>query len=544
MVDKPYYLQNFERLCDHARRHHGALLTAGEWRTLDAFAALPQPSQLLLVRMLTRKGPWFRSDRLAYAEVGDTRAAAAPLVAQGFVYRNEPLQALALLALLREDESRALAQACGLPMRGGLAARLPALAARLPPDALAAWTAQRFDWYRVATGGWIDTLMLLFFGNRRQDLSTFVVAELGHVRYEAVAPEALRVFATREDFQQFRQLLALRAEAGAAVARDDTSAMLRAAAGLCAAPDHRLLPARRDRTLVRLAEAFERRGQRDIALAICRHARGPEADRRQALLQARIERERGAEATPTAGAATTVTRRPRTLSFRPVEQVLEIPWHAGRVEACTLDWLLAQGYRGAHFENAFATSVFGLACWDIVFSAVPGAFFNPYQVAPADLHDSAFHARRADAFAQRFAEIREGRWRQRAQQHAQAKRGIANPFVDWWAVDTPLFHDLCDGLHDAAVAALCQRIAQDPRGACSGFPDLSLRHGDSPTRFCEVKSPNDQLSSRQREWMQLLQDHGHAAWVARICTPPVPPPDDGSTAPAAPADWADGNGHA
>ena len=537
MAQKPYYLVNFERLCAHALRNHAGaqagdeaglptapagpragLLTTEEGRALAAFVALPLPAQLLFVRMLTRKGPWLRSDRLDYPEVGPdvshVRAAADALVAAGLVVRNEPVPAAALLALLRDEETRPLATALGLPARTGVAARHAALAALIPASWLAAWVGQRFDWLRVHPRGWIDTLLLLFFGNRRQDLSTFVVADLGHVRYEPVAEDALRVFEDGADFGGFRSLLDARDAAGRAAAHGDAPAMLVAALELVQAPDHRLLPGRRDRALVRLAEAFGRAGHVGLAIALCDHARGPEAAHRRALLEARP--------LPAGTPGPTTPRAKRAAPYRPEQRQVALDWRAGQVERCTLDWLRAQGYRGAHYENHFATALFGLACWDIVFAPVPGAFFNPWQVGPADLHDEAFLARRSEAFEARLADIRAGTWRTRIARCAREKQGIANPFIDWRALDWPLFEDLCDGLANDTVAAMCARIAQDPRRACSGFPDLSLRRGDAGTEFCEVKSPNDQLSTRQREWLQLLQGCGHPAWVARIATAAAP----------------------
>ena len=522
MTPKPYYLLNFERLCAHALQNHAGqragLLTTEEGRALAAFMALPLPAQMLFVRLLTRKGPWLRSDRLDYPEVGDAVAAADALVEAGLVTRNEPVPAAALLALLRDEETRPLAAALGLPARAGVGARHAALAARIPARWLAAWVAQRFDWLRVHPRGWIDTLLLLFFGNRRQDLSTFVVADLGHVRYEPVAEAALRVFDDAADFRGFRALLDARDAASSASAHADVPAMLAAAVRLAQAPDHRLLPGRRARALVRLAEAFGRAGHAALGITLCVLAGGPEAAHRRALLEARPSR----AGTPAGTPAATSPRARRAPPFRPEQRQLALEWRTGQVEQCTLAWLREQGYRGAHYENHFATALFGLACWDIVFTAVPGAFFNPWQVGPADLYDDAFMARRGEAFAARFEDIRAGNWRTRIARCARDKQGIANPFVDWRALDWPLFEDLCDGLADATVAAMCTRIAQDPRRACSGFPDLSLRRGDAGTEFCEVKSPNDQLSARQRDWLQLLQACGHPAWVARIATAGLP----------------------
>ncbi len=516
MVDKPYYLINFERLCDHAQTHHGDLLTSEEGRALAAFRALHPQAAMLFVRMLTRKGPWLRSDRLVYAEVGEVAPAAAALVDAGLVTRNEPLASTGLLALLHADDTRGLAEFVGLPARGALAARNAALAAMLPSQWLAAWMAQRFDWLRVHPQGWIETLLLLFFGNRRQDLSTFVVAELGHVRYEPVAAEALRVFRDDLDLHRYRAVLRARDAVADGISRNDHATMLDAAVRLLQQGEHWLLPGRQDRALVHLAEAFGRGGRNALAITLCAAARSPEAAHRRSLLETRAARQ---AAVP----AASVQPAPKVLRapvFRPEQRELRLAWESGAVERCALDWMRDQGYRGAHYENRFATAVFGLTCWDLVFAPLPGAFFNPWQVGPADLYDETFLSRRSEAFAARMNELRGGGWRTRIARCVREKQGIATPFVDWRALDWPLFEDLCDGLADATVVAACTRIARDPRRACSGFPDLTLRRGDGQTEFCEVKSPNDQLSNRQREWLQLLQDCGHVAWVARIATPP------------------------
>ena len=533
MIDtRPYYLQNFERLTQHASSVYADLLSVYERARLAQFQSLPEPSRNLFVRMLTRRGQqprseqspgsdrWLRSDKLVYAEVGDCMTAAQPLITHGFIRCDAAIGAATLLTLMTDAELRPLAAGLGIARSLDAAARRAAIDAQLPDFMLRAWLRQHFHWLRVLDTQWIDTLMLLYFGNRRQDLSTFVVAELGHVRYETVLFASERPFADRADFERFRALLDLRQRAHSSSWTSDAQALLSVSNALLQAPDHGLLPGRRDRTLVLLAETFSKLGLYHAGIAVCSGVASPEAQRRLSLLHARVA---SALPSPTADAVrepslpVSAPRRKNTL-FRPLERSFSLAWRPGEVEAQTLAVLMEQGYRGAHLENAFPTALFGLLCWDVVFAAVPGAFFNAYQVGPADLDSADFYARRCERFKARVDAIRAGAedWRERAAATHVDKHGIANPFVSWREIDWPLFFDLCAGLRDEAAAMICEHIAQDPRRHRVGFPDLSLRQADAPTVFCEVKSPNDQLHPAQRRWLQQLQQVGHHAWVARV----------------------------
>ena len=74
-----YYLHNFQRALDWIGERYADLLDVREQGFLTGFSALPQQSQALLVRMLMRRGPWFRADKLVYEEIPDIAAAAGPL---------------------------------------------------------------------------------------------------------------------------------------------------------------------------------------------------------------------------------------------------------------------------------------------------------------------------------------------------------------------------------------------------------------------------------------------------------------------------------
>ena len=76
--------EHFGETWPQAQRY-ADLLSAEETQFIGAFAALPLPSRALFVRLVMRKGCLFRASKLNYPEIGDTRAAAQPLLATGWV---------------------------------------------------------------------------------------------------------------------------------------------------------------------------------------------------------------------------------------------------------------------------------------------------------------------------------------------------------------------------------------------------------------------------------------------------------------------------
>ena len=162
----------------------GDLLRPGERELTERFLALPVQARRLYVRMLTRKGPWFRLEGLRYLEIPDLGEALAGLRGAGFAAAREAAAPEDLLPLARKEEILGLLQdpsharsmsrmdlAATLLARGGPALG-PALAAAVPAAA-----PLHLDWARL--------MFLLFFGNGDQDLTDFILADTGRVRFEA-----------------------------------------------------------------------------------------------------------------------------------------------------------------------------------------------------------------------------------------------------------------------------------------------------------------------------------------------------------------------
>ena len=440
-----YYLLNFQTVLQDVQGRCGDLLRPGERELTERFLALPVQARRLYVRMLTRKGPWFRLEGLRYLEIPDLGEALAGLRGAGFAAAREAAAPEDLLPLARKEEILGLLQdpsharsmsrmdlAATLLARGGPALG-PALAAAVPAAA-----PLHLDWARL--------MFLLFFGNGDQDLTDFILADTGRVRFEAYPLDpGGRLHAAAE-----------RAEEMAAVPWDVGEE--------------------------RFAHRFLRRLSRNENLA----------------------------------AAWVLTHPPP----EPVPEVrLLLPGpRPGTVEQAALEAARAEGWDGFFSENVLWRALFGLALWEVLFAPVPGAFQHRFQAAPADLEGPDFFLRRSGLVEARLARLAEpGAFAREVRAAAEAKRGIANVFVNWRALDPVWLERALDALPGAAAVSVLAAMAPNPLAFASGFPDLFLFRPDPPRcRLWEVKGPGDALRPGQERWLRHFNRAGIDARVARV----------------------------
>ena len=134
-----YYLHNFQRALDWVQTRHGDLLDVEEQQFLARFRALPQDARALLVRMVMRRGPWFRASKLAYEEIPGTEEAAAPLLALGWLCARQDLGLSELFALHTKRELLQILQPAPLHPAMRKADMLAALVAGQPAWRAAVW---------------------------------------------------------------------------------------------------------------------------------------------------------------------------------------------------------------------------------------------------------------------------------------------------------------------------------------------------------------------------------------------------------------------
>ena len=209
--DPFYYLANFQQALAWLDARCADLFDTAERRFVDDFARAPRAAQALLVRMLMRNGPYFRVSRLRYDEIGCPHAAAAPLVAAGWL-DDAPALALDTLApLVTKAELLELAARTGIraDRRSTRVQLLDALGAAPPaPRAWPAWYPDAADAvFALAVAPLCERLRLMFFGNLHQQWSEFVLAALRVFRYERVPfDDASRAFRRRADVDAYLAL--------------------------------------------------------------------------------------------------------------------------------------------------------------------------------------------------------------------------------------------------------------------------------------------------------------------------------------------------
>jgi hypothetical protein len=536
----PYYLDHFRQVLEAVKQRYGFILDPAEHAHIRRIEALRKPAQMLYARLVNRKGPCFRLDRISYPEIPALEAAAVELTAQGLLVPCDTSLKAALRRklygcfTLPELQASLTEHRLPRPVRKGdllswlegwdestpwlegLLARHPVL--RLP--ACDPWPFLRF----------------LFFGELRDNLSDFVTRELGFMVTERMDQERLRAqFATRQAATDAYRMACLYNEFRGM--RDGQPALDTLRWWQAQAIDRAALAAgvaSFDRLVDRLGKRLERAGAFVESLKL--YATSPAAparERRARLLikdgcrQEAIGLLQAMAADPSDGEEAYVARQllarlaktARCSEARQYQQssrqiILEDAEQS--VETATLQHYRRAGWQGVHSENWLWNAIFGLLLWDIIYDPDVGAFHSPLQFAPADLHDPGFYDRRQVQIEHRLAMLRDpaASFAMMAARHDE-KAGIANPFVSWHEDLLTLVRIAIDRLPAIGLGAVLRRFAQDIKRRSRGFPDLFLWTA-TEYRFVEVKSENDQLSSAQYQWLRFLEEAGIVVSLDRV----------------------------
>ena len=535
-----YYAANLLTVIDSVLDRYGDILTDDERAFGERITALTCQAQRLLARLLgrvaAREDRVVREDSLDYAEVLDIPAAIAELAASGFIERCPPLPAEVAVGLLTRPEMRRVFWDVGGASKGRKADHLGRVVAANPP-AFCRWRIRRFvGWLRFKESTHLDLYRLLFFGDRHQDLTTFVLRDLGVHRYERVdLSRDTRQFADRETLRLYLDLAAANDEIGTVfpkrvAEREPLDESTRQAAiavivkRLWEPFDNRMLERRRSRALNRLGRSLEREGDFDKALACYgRSTLAPARERRMRILH-RLGDGEGVEclraevlespwAALEADFATRFARRFRRPAA-PVEDLV-LTGSASGIEAQALKHLTSGAGVGWHLENDLPMAVFALAYWSWLFAPVEGAFVNAFQTGPVDLYWPDFFASRAATCDDPLI----GPLKPHLRKTAAAKAGIANRLFSWRRFSPDVVEAVTDNIPESDLKALVEIVREDLGGKRSGFPDLTVIYGPGRYEFVEVKGPGDQLQIHQRLWIEALEKRGLPVRVLRYRRP-------------------------
>jgi hypothetical protein len=520
-----YYLENFHTVLAWIRERYSDLLTDEELEFIERFTALSQASRALMVRMVMRKGDLFRANKLRYDEIGCTREAARPLIENGWI-DDQPLLTLEqLFGLLRKTEIADVFR-LSLPKTSTRKAdQLEALSTQFTEArSFHEWYAASGDCvYQVSVTALCDRLRLMFFGNFSQGWSEFVLSDLGIFKYEKVAfSNASRGFRTRQDVDDYLHLHRCRerfyeGEAPEDILKDLPASVLenawlegRRAKFLFQVGQHYEQVDELQNALaiymgcaypgarIRAIRVMERSGQFEPAFDLAQLAQEmPESEEeKQQLLRImpRLHRKLGKPKIPACTAA----------PLARIDLTLRRPEADFYVEGVVRDYLGQQqaDARVHYVENTLINSLFGLLCWEAVFSAVPGAFFHPFHKAPADLLSADFHRRRKQVFADCLAQLGSEQYKKTIMKNFREKAGIQSPFVFWGILTEELLELALACLPAPHLKKWFERMLLDIKSNRSGFPDLILFWPQEKRyQMIEVKGPGDRLQDNQIRWL-------------------------------------------
>ncbi|MFV8782616.1 VRR-NUC domain-containing protein [Microbulbifer sp. SA54] len=539
-----YYLSNFRALLDFVISRYDALLSAEERAFFADFQALATDSQRLYVRLLSRKGvpssagALFRQTKLAYSEIDDLPRAVEQLVTSGLLLRNPALPLAEILPLFTKAEL------------------LPRSLSPLPnaikrPELEQALLEQPLDPANVSAGEPIlavqaaehfETFKLCFFGNLNQDLTDWVLRDLGLYQYERYPLDRHNLpFQSRAQIEQHLQYYDCLMLADEALA-NGSEAILALAAQLPAAHgEDATLHRRVDRLRLTLARQLERCDALDAADQLYQACTRPPARERRARIAVKrgdidggLSLCREILAAPLNEAETvfaesfghrTAKRAKHAKDwaapdrYQPPTETVALPPADGRVELIAAAWLESEHDSECFYvENTLFNGVLGLYIWDLLFAPVPGAFFNPFQVAPSDFRTPDFYPSRREALDQRLAELTGQTLAARVWQHFDSKQGIANPLVAWEALSAALLTRALEHIPAHHWRELFRRLLADISHHRNGLPDLIHFPADGGYELVEVKGPGDRLQQNQQRWLGFFARHGiphrvlHVEW--------------------------------
>ncbi len=538
-----YYLHNFHQVLQWVQHVSADLLEPEHVQCDHAFAQASQSAQALLVRLLMRKGPVFRIDKLRYAEIEDLEAAVQELAACKLIEIDPALDLDTLFAVHTMPELRRMFHDLPAAGRKSDYQQWIARAQGEQERPFLQWCARpelQAPLLRLSAAvvHWAQRLQLLFFGNHYQDWSEFVLSDLGLYRYEAVAlDQGSRAFRHQEDVRLYETLSELRDAPDEADLEHWTE---RFAAVQRIQTDSDWLRRRKAKTVFQLGQQAERQHWWSLAEQAYAQTRWPGARYRQLRVLERQEKQEDAwplfcqawEQPESEGEAQKLRRMlprlrrklaleapPTAPSGKPASRTqrsdLVLPDDGTRVEVQVLSHWNSPLAPVFYVENTLFPALLGLLGWDAIYAPLPGAFFHPYQACPADWGSPDFVSRRQNLFDQSLSVLNGTDYKTVIWQRWQEKRGIQCPLLIWPALDESLIGQALHCIPAQHLQLVFTRILQDWRDNRAGLPDLvRFMPAQQSYELIEVKGPGDRLQDNQRRWLSYFEQH---AIPARVC---------------------------
>lgn len=535
-----YYLSNFSFLVNWVVTRYQDVLSREEKHFAQVFEQLPHHSQCLFVRLSGRSGPLFRADKLRYQEIDDLQDAAKYLINCGFIDTNSHLSVAEVAKLLNKAE---LLDAFVSKLKSEPKYELISRLILEYPDARTwqHWMGGRFGQvYRLTTQDILQNFILLFFGNAYQDLTEFVLQDIGVIRYENYPIDNQhRIFKNREELLQYQQLMRLRDQMAMEPALDD---LINLASQIPPSVTSDTLIRKKSKLCNQVAYAFEKHQSYEHALNIYKQSDLPPTRERQIrlfekqgnyseawhVLEKVIQHPINEEELQIAERilpriAKKMGKTPiKKISMQLTEQILNLPRFTGddvrvfKVEESVRLYFHSDLQPCFYVENQLILGLFGLWLWPEMFRGLDGAFANPFQSAPSDMYEPSFVAKRP-GINNLFRLFTDRSYKTHIRNMWKLKNGFANHFVNWHGLDEQIINFALEVIPAQHLELIFQRLLFNLRGNRSGLPDLiQFFPHENTYRMLEVKGPGDRIQDNQRRWLEFFAMNGIPAEVVYV----------------------------
>ncbi|HET8685761.1 MAG TPA: VRR-NUC domain-containing protein, partial [Methanosarcina sp.] len=404
------------------------------------------------------------------------------------------------------------------------------------------WTnAQLGELFQINLAPLVETFLLLFFGNPYQDLTEFVLQDLGLFKYENyVIDHHHRIFKTREELTHYQQLIRLREQLEQVETVDDLISLINLLPAT--SPTH-TLERRRAKLCNQLAYALERLDRHEHAYQLYSQSNiPPSRERRIRILEKQGQITSAWEIVQTLiqqpanehelqVAERMLPRLAKKAGVKPVWQTEKTTLQETHLALPQLmdehgTALTVEEIAQRHFdsdeqpcfyvENQLINALFGLWLWPQMFANIDGAFANPFQSAPLDLYQEDFLKKRPEIEKQ-FQFLQNEQHVEQIKKIWRQKNGIVNHFVNWESCDETLLEIALACIPGEDLKHIFERMLFDIKSNRSGFPDLiQFYPAQKRYRMIEIKGPGDRLQDNQIRWLQYFKRKGIAAEVCYV----------------------------
>jgi hypothetical protein len=525
-----YYLANFERVLEFIKSTYHDVLHKRDLEFLKRFESISDNARLLFLRLALRSKNLFCQSKLNYSEI-DIDGAVKELEEAKLLELNSPLFFEDYSAIFTIKELQFLGRKIGIgPVKGRRAEVIEALA---PYDEqLFEQVTEDYKLLLVLESEVIDKFIFLFFGNAHEDMSHFILEDLGVRRYQKIEiDKSTRLFKSKLHIKVSIELSTLHAQLWLACDEKNEELVTSILETMTSLRCPAVLKQKRSRSLNLGAHFFEKKRYWDKALEFygksttaparerCARIQDKKGNYKEALALCEmiIKKPYNSQEQLFAEKFKEGLKRKLGLAYEKrrknpklKETVLPIKWNPqGRVEQQVLDHLMSLEtgrIKGFFCENAYWCALCALLFWEEYWTPGDGVFLHPFEGAARDFYSGGFFIRQEKAIEEKL------RYWQQQEDYSQKilsllrqKRDIYCDLVQWKRLDLGSFELLLKHTPIDICLQISLQILKNPREFRSGLPDLFLV-GSEGFILAEVKSPNDQIQKSQKRWFDFFSE--------------------------------------